>query len=126
MCSYGTPLLKPIIELDYFGFHEDQLPENKKLALFRILQEQLNNIIKHAMAQNVWINLTSTPHHAKLIIKDNGNGFDPAKIRRGLGLTNIINRAELFGGRVEIATSPGKGCKIKVWIPHAITSGVFE
>ena len=114
------------IELDYFQFDEDQLPENKKLALFRIVQEQLNNIIKHAGAKNIWINLTYEADHVRLQIEDDGAGFDLAKIRKGLGLINIINRAELFGGRVDIMTSPGKGCKIKVWIPNAVTSGVLE
>jgi PAS domain S-box-containing protein len=114
------------IELDYFGFDEDQLPENKKLALFRIIQEQLNNITKHAAAKNIGISITCTDENVLLRIKDDGNGFDLSNIRRGLGLTNIINRAELFGGKVDIVTSPGKGCKLKVLVPHAVTSAAFE
>jgi signal transduction histidine kinase len=117
--------LQPVtIELDYFGFDEDQLPENKRLALFRIIQEQLNNIVKHAEAKNVWINLSCANGIIVLGIKDDGKGFEQARIKRGLGLTNIINRAELFGGKVDIQTSPGKGCQLEVSFPAAVAQGI--
>ncbi|RYF79581.1 MAG: hypothetical protein EON98_14410 [Chitinophagaceae bacterium] len=114
------------IELDYFEFDEDFLPHNKQLAIFRIVQEQLNNIIKHANAREVSIKLTCSNKQVLLSIKDDGDGFDLAKIRRGLGLSNIINRAELFGGSVEILTQSGKGCTLNVMIPHSVVSGVLE
>ncbi|HEY0041533.1 MAG TPA: PAS domain S-box protein [Flavisolibacter sp.] len=115
-----------LIELDYFEFDEDQLPDNKKLSLFRIVQEQLNNIIKHAKAKKVTIQLRSTGKVIMLLISDDGKGFNLVDIRRGVGLTNIINRAELFGGGVEILTSPGKGCDLKVWIPYTAVNTVTE
>ena len=114
------------IELDYFEFDEDLLPDNKKLSLFRIVQEQLNNIVKHAKAKNVTIQLRSTGKITMLLVSDDGKGFNLLNIRRGMGLTNIINRAELFGGGVEILTSPGKGCEVKVWMPHAVPNPVTE
>jgi PAS domain S-box-containing protein len=107
------------IELDYYEFDEDQLPENKKLALFRITQEQLNNVIKHAKATHVSIMIRLTLGNILLQIKDNGVGFDVKKVRRGLGLTNISNRAELFGGNVLFTSSPGEGCEINVCLPHS-------
>jgi PAS domain S-box-containing protein len=113
------------IELDYFSFDEDDLPDNKKLALFRIIQEQLNNIIKHAQAKNVRVGLSRTADHIILEIKDNGIGFDLSKARKGLGLANITNRADLFGGRTEITTSPGNGCIIKVWLPLVLNTVGF-
>jgi PAS domain S-box-containing protein len=112
------------IELDYFEFNEDLLPENKKLALFRIIQEQLNNIIKHAAAKNVFISLNCAGENILLQLKDDGSGFDISKIRKGLGLSNIINRAELFGGKVEIISSIGEGCQVKVWMPHTATTNL--
>jgi len=114
------------IELDYFDFDEHRLPDNKKLALFRIIQEQMNNIIKHANANHVSIKLGFADKQVMLRIKDNGSGFELNKIRRGLGLSNIINRAELFGGSVEIVTLPGDGCDLKVFIPCNVVSSMAE
>lgn len=106
------------IELDYFEFDEDRLPENKKLALYRIIQEQLNNIIKHARASRVSIILRLTDSNILLQVKDDGAGFDIRKVKRGMGITNIHNRAELFGGNLLLTSTPGKGCQIDVCLPH--------
>ena len=114
-----------LIELDYFSFDEDLLPENKRLALFRIIHEQLNNIIKHADAKQAIITLRWTEECITLQIKDDGKGFIKADKRKGLGLSNITNRAELFGGKVEIITSPGAGCLLTVWLPHKFIPAVF-
>jgi signal transduction histidine kinase len=84
------------------------------------VQEQLNNIVKHANASEVYINIINDESHYLLEIKDNGNGFDLEKVRKGLGLTNIRNRAELFGGKVSVLAAPGKGCMLKVILPHAV------
>jgi PAS domain S-box-containing protein len=105
------------IDFEHEDFDEDDLPENQKLTLFRIVQEQLNNIIKHAEAKEIFIQLKNTIQSVVLEIKDDGKGFDPQKLRKGLGFTNIRNRAELFGGRLEIVAKPGKGCSLKVSIP---------
>ncbi len=113
------------IELDYFEFDEDLLPENKRLALFRIIQEQLNNVIKHAGAKRVAITLRWTEDGILLQIEDDGKGFTKADGRKGLGLKNITNRAELFGGRAEIITSPGAGCLLRIWLPHKFIPAVF-
>jgi len=85
--------------------------------LFRIVQEQLNNIIKHAQADHVQIKLFSTSDGILLEIKDDGDGFDIEKVRKGLGFINIKNRAELFNGNAEIFSKPGKGCLLKVFFP---------
>lgn len=114
------------IELDYYEFDEDQLPDNKKLTLYRIIQEQLNNIIKHAKAKNVTILLRLTTGNILLQMKDDGVGFDLKKVKRGLGLTNIANRAELFGGHVLMTTSPGNGCEINISLPHAGSLVTYE
>jgi PAS domain S-box-containing protein len=110
------------IELDYLYFDEDQLPDNKKLALYRIIQEQLNNIVKHAGASHVAVVLRLTAGHIFLQIKDNGIGFDSSNVKKGLGLANIHNRAELLGGHVLLSSSPGNGCEINVSLPHVAGS----
>jgi PAS domain S-box-containing protein len=102
----------------YHHVNEDNIPENQKLMLFRIIQEQFNNIIKHAKAKTVNVNLSQQTGALQLIISDDGVGFDLIQLNRGLGLTNIRNRAELFGGKVQITTAAGRGCRLVVIIPE--------
>jgi len=98
-------------------FNEDTLDENRKLTIFRIIQEQLKNIIKHAHASEVSIKLAATKKDAVLTIVDNGDGFDTSQSRKGVGITNIISRVELFNGEVDIESRPERGCKLKVRLP---------
>ncbi|MGV3765794.1 MAG: GAF domain-containing protein [Chitinophagaceae bacterium] len=89
----------------------------QKLTFFRIIQEQLNNIVRHADASVVDIRLHIRQALAELIITDDGKGFHLKKAARGLGLKNMSNRAEIFGGKVTIETAPGKGCRLFVSLP---------
>jgi two-component system sensor histidine kinase UhpB len=107
----------PAIDLDLVNISEEQIEDRRKLTLFRIVQEQLNNIVKHARATQVVIRLSLEGHFLVLTVVDNGVGFDAARHRRGVGITNIISRAELFSGRVEIASAPGEGCMLTVSLP---------
>jgi signal transduction histidine kinase len=77
----------------------------------------LNNIAKHAEARNISVTLRSTIQSVLLEIKDDGKGFDKNTVKKGLGFTNIRNRAELFGGKKEIISNPGEGCYLKVSMP---------
>ena len=88
--------------------------------LFRIIQEQVNNVLKHSGARNLIIELilADADKSIELSITDDGKGFNPDKVRKkGLGLSNIRSRAELFGGKVNIQSAPGRGCKLRVQIP---------
>jgi PAS domain S-box-containing protein len=105
------------ITFSHQGFEEKLLADNKQLMIFRIVQEQLNNIIKHSGATEAMVNLSINNNNAVLTIKDNGQGFDLKSLKKGLGFTNIRNRAELFGGQAQILSAPGEGCLIKVSIP---------
>jgi PAS domain S-box-containing protein len=109
------------IDFNYEDFEEINIPENQKLTLFRIVQEQLNNIAKHAEATNISVTLRSTIQSVLLEIIDDGKGFDKNTVKKGLGFTNIRNRAELFGGKKEIVSSPGEGCYLKVSMPVVFT-----
>lgn len=93
---------------------DHSLSEEQKLTVYRIVQEQLNNILKHAEAAEIIIHLTVKHSKVNLKIVDDGKGFDTTEKRKGVGLTNIINRAELFGGKVVIDSMPGKGCSLEV------------
>ncbi len=109
------------IEFDHLEFDENILPENQKLTLFRIVQEQLNNIVKHACAKTVNIRLFAAAQEFILEIKDDGNGFDAKKVRKGLGIINIKSRAELFNGKAIISSQPGKGCALTVCFPVPVS-----
>ncbi len=109
------------IEFYHRHFNEEALPDNLKLMLFRIIQEQVNNIIRHAHADAIQIRLQSDAEYIILTVADNGKGFDTSNYKKGLGLASITNRANLFNGKVEIDTLPGKGCSLSVAIPSVAT-----
>ncbi|HEY4151185.1 MAG TPA: PAS domain S-box protein [Chitinophagaceae bacterium] len=96
------------------GLDEEILGKEERVAIYRIVQEQLNNILKYADASNVSIQLREKKRQISLLIEDDGRGFDINCRRKGVGITNIISRAELFNGKVEIDSAPGKGCRVKV------------
>jgi len=101
---------------------ETVLNENQKLTLFRITQEALNNIIRHADATRTTIELSNNKKRVQLIIKDNGKGFDSFSTKKGAGLNNIRNRVYLLSGQLTINTRPGKGCTLVVELPHHLVS----
>jgi PAS domain S-box-containing protein len=88
-----------------------------QLALFRIIQEQMNNILKHAAATQVKIDLLKQAKLLSLMISDNGQGFDFNSVKKGLGLQNILYRAELCKGKAIFTSSAGNGCILRVDIP---------
>ena len=99
------------------SFREDSVNEKFKLNVFRIVQEGLNNILKHANATEVTISLTQNKKSIILSILDNGVGFDPANKSKGIGAGNIINRAELYNGNANFISQPGEGCLLMVTFP---------
>lgn len=106
--------IKPIqIDVHKNGFFEDQLSDIQKLMLYRITQEQLNNILKHSRAEHVDIELKCTGKLIHLIIEDDGVGFDQKDVKSGLGLKNIRHRLELFNGSMKMHTSPQQGCRME-------------
>ena len=105
------------VELDASGFSEKNIPPVILETLYRIAQEQMNNIEKHAKATIVTLAVATSKRQTSMLIKDNGVGFDTKKKRKGMGLTNILNRAESFNGSVKIVAEPGKGCSVLIIIP---------
>jgi signal transduction histidine kinase len=96
------------------GVDESLLSEEQKLTVYRIIQEQLSNVLKHSEASSVAITVGVSNEKIRFRIVDNGKGFDASKKRNGIGLTNIINRAGLFNGKVNISSQPGQGCSLEV------------
>ena len=105
------------LSLKTSGLDSIELPSNIKLMAYRIIQEQVNNIIKHSKASEAEIKLAVSRKMFNITVKDNGIGFDSRKRGKGIGLNNIISRAELHNGKVEVVSSPGNGCTLKVSLP---------
>jgi len=85
-----------------------------RLAIYRIVQEQFNNILKHAKAKNIYVALLNQPGKLVLSVKDDGVGFDTSKLSEGVGLLNIKTRASLFNGEVNIISAVGKGTELTI------------
>lgn len=102
------------VTVDFSLPSEELLDDKLKTTIFRILQEQLNNVLKHAGASKVHISIQQSPGLLCLSITDNGKGFDTEKKRKGIGISNIISRAEVFQGQVTIDSAPGKGCSLTI------------
>lgn len=97
-------------------FQQEIAPE-KQLAVLRIIQEQFNNILKHAAASESTISLVITEKTLFLEIQDNGQGFDLSTTKKGLGLNNMFNRIEYYHGTIQFISAAGKGCTLLIEIP---------
>jgi signal transduction histidine kinase len=98
-------------------FEKCNLSKDKQICLYRIVQEQMNNIIKYSHAKNIAINLTCLQNTCILMIKDDGVGCDDCTAPAGIGLMNIANRVAQLHGQVSIITSQGSGFALKVILP---------
>jgi signal transduction histidine kinase len=96
---------------------ELELDASRKLMVFRIIQEAVNNIIRHAKATEGNIILKKIKNTVRLKITDNGIGFNPGQIRKGIGIKNITNRVYLTNGQLHIQSRPGKGTTLDIKIP---------
>ncbi len=100
-----------------------RLEGKKEMVVFRVVQEILNNILKHAAAKNIKILLQYQPETFVLIVQDDGRGFDKAQVLdktlevSGAGLRNIQRRTELLGGNCLIESTPGLGTKVQLLLP---------
>jgi two-component system sensor histidine kinase UhpB len=94
--------------------HDDDL----KLNIYRVIQEQTNNIMKYANPVSVNISIKAYNHAINVTISDDGRGFDVNKKRDGIGIGNIINRVESFNGVIKIISSPGNGCRMLIEVPY--------
>ncbi len=100
-----------------------RLPAEAELALFRVAQEAVTNVVNHARAKTIWITFARTGGLARLTIADDGVGFDPNAIasvnaHSHIGLLAMKERATGLGGRFEIESSPGNGTRVSVELPE--------
>lgn len=100
---------------------EKRLNNDEKLTIYRVVQEQSNNIIKYASATQVTIRVNEKAGQLQLLISDNGKGFDTTNTagRKGIGIMNMNSRATAHGGTLTVTSSPGNGCKLELSFPIA-------
>ena len=98
----------------------NEMPMEVRTAFYRIVQEQLNNILKYAKASHVYIRAEVDEKGYTLSVRDDGQGFDSTLRSDGIGLTNIRRRAFVLGGTAKIISKPGEGCQVIVHIPSSV------
>ena len=106
------------INLETFGLKE-RLDQSTEAVLYRVIQESVNNVIKHAGASSLDIQLSRDEEGINVMIEDNGVGFSVEKqdASHGMGLKNIISRVNYLKGSVEVSSEPGKGTLVAIHIP---------
>lgn len=102
-------------ELSYDAMN--QLEKQQQVSVYRIVEEQLQNVMKHARASHVFIKLWLDKQTVRLMVNDNGKGFDPNQLRKGIGLSNINSRVTSMDGQLQIVSAPGSGCELNISIP---------
>ncbi|MFC0603465.1 sensor histidine kinase [Winogradskyella pulchriflava] len=106
------------LSVDFNSYHfPERLEENTEVQLYRVVQETLNNILKHAEATQIDVQLIGHDSYATITIEDDGKGFDTKTKEKGLGLKNISSRVQQIGGKLEIDSKINKGTSILITIP---------
>lgn len=95
------------------------IPNLQATALYRLVQEGLNNAIKYAKATSVWVNLDYLDGEVSLSIEDDGQGFDPKKAGEGMGLLGLHERFSWLNGSLEVESAPGGGTRLYGYLPLA-------
>jgi signal transduction histidine kinase len=111
-CRLDIPIELPVIPLEAEQRHE----------LFLVFKEALNNIIKHSGASEVRVSLRIEPDSIRLVVEDNGRGFDATTLPedKGNGLNNMRNRLQRLGGKVEVHSEPSKGTRVEILQPTRV------
>ena len=104
---------------EFVNIEKKLLSPKLQLAIYRIVQEQFGNILKHAKANNIYLSIINQNNVVQLSIKDDGQGFDTNLKSKGVGLMNIKARASLFDSKVTISSAVGRGCELKISFPQS-------
>jgi len=113
------------IQVDVDGL-PPRLPTGLEVAVFRVAQEALTNVLRHAHARHAWLSAGINDRGVDLAIRDDGRGFDArgsGSRSVGLGLGNMRERAELLGGGLNVESRPGAGTEVTVWLPLSERGG---
>lgn len=109
---------KILVTVAVYGF-ENRMDEAREIAIYRVMQELLNNAIRYSNASDIEIKLEQQADGYLFTISNNGQGFDPRLLEKskGIGWRNIQSRIDLLQGNIDLKTAPGKGTVLNIWIP---------
>ncbi len=93
------------------------LKPDEQVILFRIIQEAVQNALKHAEAKNIFVSIETNNDILCVQIKDDGRGFSEKKLNTGLGLKNLKQRTKILGGKIHWSSAPDKGCTVSIDLP---------
>jgi two-component system NarL family sensor kinase len=112
------------IQLVYQSFEMDEnsISKNSSSTIYRIIQELVNNILKHANAQTALIQLIRKNDALSITVEDNGKGFDKTILQNsdGIGYLNLQNRVTYLGGTIDIQSGIGNGTSVNIEIPNIV------
>jgi PAS domain S-box-containing protein len=117
LCSKIAATKPFVLELNTSGIDNLEVDQDMHLAIYRIIQEHLTNILKHAKASSVSVHLDFVEQSIQLRITDDGKGFDTSSKRKGIGITNMVTRAESVNGHLSITSAPNQGCTLAACFP---------
>lgn len=112
----------PHISFQYFGEFAD-IDRDIALNCYRIIQELLQNSLKHAEAKEIMVQITRTDNQIALLVEDDGKGFDPKNTKKGMGTDNLARRAQFLKGDLNVQTAPGQGTSTLITVPIPETQG---
>ncbi|MFZ1689250.1 MAG: ATP-binding protein [Flavobacteriales bacterium] len=104
------------VTLSLFGM-EERLDQDLEIAAYRMVQECVSNVMKHAHAKELTIQLTRTTAALNMLVEDDGRGFEMTAIEAGLGMSNIRERAAAYNGSVNVDSRPGRGTSVSIDLP---------
>lgn len=116
----GQVNVKRTINIQFYVVKEFQVPKEKEIHIFRMIQEIVHNTLKHAQAANLQIGLSEENGHILILTKDDGKGFEQDKVQAnssGLGLKSLESRCEILNGILSLESKPGAGTNYFVKIP---------
>ncbi|MBK6343465.1 MAG: hypothetical protein IPF41_12985 [Flavobacteriales bacterium] len=104
------------VELKAFGL-DQRLERSVEIAIYRIVQELVSNVLKHAKASELTLGVTRAPGRLSVVVSDNGVGFQTTEAGDGMGLSNVRSRAASLGATVQVDSAPGTGTTVCVECP---------
>lgn len=102
------------LHIEFYAVENVPLAHEKEVILYRIIQEILNNCLKHSQANKAYLEIRSTAQSLSITYRDNGIGFDPDAVILGAGITNMQERCKMIGANFEIDSHLGRGVQIKI------------
>src|SRR5690606_32428942 len=107
----------PIVDFQHYNMSDVQLDEYASVQCYRIIQELLNNSIKHSRANEILVQISKQDDHISILVEDDGIGFEPDSIKKGMGTDNILSRVTMLNGELNVVTGPSTGTSTMIEIP---------